>query len=238
MRRLRIRPLGAVCAGVLVVSVLAGSAWAKNITGSARNDVLRGTAKADRISGLGGNDKLSGLGGNDVLLGGAGKDVLVGGAGADSLNCGAGVDIAIADARDTVSPSCETVRGLPVPPPPGPTAKPGHYCGFTNNGFGFCFDITPDGKSFTNAVWQIITDCTPQSRFKITFSTTGLAPLQPDLAFDYPSTTGSFAGSYVRGKLDTIGTAAGVVHIVSNFDFQGTNYNCLFDTEWTAKLST
>jgi len=81
MRRLRIRPLGAVCAGVLVVSVLAGSAWAKNITGSARNDVLRGTAKADRISGLGGDDKLSGLGGNDVLLGGAQleRDVVIAG---------------------------------------------------------------------------------------------------------------------------------------------------------------
>jgi Calx-beta domain-containing protein/hemolysin type calcium-binding protein len=103
------------CAAVLaVVALLAvvGSAAAKTVNGTARNDVLRGTSKADKLNGKAGNDKLYGLGGNDVLVGGAGNDTLVGGPGRDKLLCGGGShDVAVADAGDTVSATCETVQG-------------------------------------------------------------------------------------------------------------------------------
>jgi hypothetical protein len=62
------------------------------------------------------------------------------------------------------------------------------------------------------------------------------APIRPDLTFSYDTSSGEEAGSYVRGKFDTAGTAAGVVHIASSFDYEGTHYNCLFDTEWTARI--
>jgi hypothetical protein len=114
----------------------------------------------------------------------------------------------------------------------------GHYCGFTNNGFGFCFDVTAGGQAFTNALFQIQTPCTPDAVFQITYRTSGLTPIQPDLTFDSESTTGETAGSYIKGKLDTTGSGTGVVHIVSSFDYQGTHYNCLFDTEWSAKIGT
>jgi len=44
------------------------------------------------------------------------------------------------------------------------------------------------------------------------------------------------SGELHQGKFDTAGRAAGVVHIASSFDYEGTRYNCLFDTEWTARI--
>src|SRR5919202_1663163 len=156
----------AVCA-VVLAGVLPAAVAAKTIVGTARNDVLKGTAKADKLYGRAGNDKLYGRGGNDLL---------VGGRGADRLSCGPGRDTVVADARDTVAKDCEVVKGLPrptptplpplpppPPPPPPPTALPGHYCGFTNNGYGICFDVTPDGRSFTNAHFALQTACQPDS---------------------------------------------------------------------------
>jgi hypothetical protein len=101
--------------GVVVFVVLGSSAGAARVAGTARADRLVGTPRADRLDGRGGNDTLLGLGGNDVLVGGAGNDRLAGGPGADVLDCGAGRDLATADVRDTVSPSCETVKGIPKP---------------------------------------------------------------------------------------------------------------------------
>jgi hypothetical protein len=107
-----------ICLGVAlsVAALLATTVAAGTIVGTPKNDQLRGTAKGDRIDGKAGNDKLYGLAGKDVLLGGAGNDLLVGGAGADILNCGVGKDGAQADVTDTVSSTCESVRGLPPPP--------------------------------------------------------------------------------------------------------------------------
>jgi hypothetical protein len=105
--------VGTVLAGL--VPLLSASALAATIVGTAKSDVIRGTAKADMLIGKGGGDKLYGLGGNDTLVGGPGNDMLVGGAGADKLQCGPGRDIAIADAKDKVSASCETVRGSVLP---------------------------------------------------------------------------------------------------------------------------
>lgn len=115
-------------------------------------------------------------------------------------------------------------------------ALPGHYCGFTNNGYGFCFDVTPDSRYFTNAYFALQTPCQPDSRFLITIQTRGNVPIQPDLTFDSEETSGDLAGSYIKGKLDTAGNAQGVVHIAASFIYSGTHYTCLFDTEWTAKL--
>lgn len=112
----------------------------------------------------------------------------------------------------------------------------GRYCGFTNNGYGFCFDVPATGDAVTNALFEIKTQCTPDSIFTARFSTTGATPIRLDLTFSYDVTSGEEAGSYIRGKFDTAGRAAGVVHIASSFDYEGTRYNCLFDTEWTARI--
>ena len=245
----------ALAFAAIVVGLVAATAWAANIAGTAGNDTLRGTAKADRISGGAGNDKLFGLGGNDVLNGGPGDDLLVGGPGADVLNCGPGRDKAMADKSDKLT-GCEVVTGRPnpVPPPPPPptttttttttttptpppaTALPGRYCGFTNNGSGICFDITAGGQGFTNAKFAITTPCSPDSRFIITITTSGVIPVKPDLTFDLEATAGELAGSNIKGQLDTAGNAKGTVHVSDSFDYQGTHYTCQFDTEWTAKL--
>lgn len=234
-------------AAVAVAAGLAGAATAATVVGTAKNDVLNGTTKADKLYGRGGNDKLSGKGGNDLL---------VGGPGADRIFCGGGKDTVRADRRDTVAGDCETVTGLtttppepsppapptPPAPPPAPPAPPaakamaGRYCGFTNNGYGFCFDVQATGDTFTNAVFEIRTDCKPDAIFKVTFSTTGATPIKPDLTFSFDATSGEEAGSYLRGKFDTAGSAAGVVHIAMSFNYEGTHYDCQFDTEWTAKI--
>jgi Calx-beta domain/RTX calcium-binding nonapeptide repeat (4 copies) len=98
-------------ASALLALLLSTPALAATIVGTKKNDVLRGTAGGDTINGKGGSDTLYGLGGNDLLLGGSGNDTLIGGRGADKLDCGPGHDVAIVDAKDNVSPDCETIRG-------------------------------------------------------------------------------------------------------------------------------
>jgi hypothetical protein len=244
----------ALTAALTVALVIVAAAAAKNIVGTARNDVLRGSAKADTIYGKAGNDRLFGLGGNDRLYGGAG---------ADRLSCGAGMDIAYADSKDTVASDCEVVRGLKPPPPPpqppppptpppapppppppppppapAPTAQPGKYCGFTNNGFGICFDVTADGHGFTNAIFQLKTPCSPPATLTATITTSSVTPIQPDLTFDFEENSGGqLNGSYIKGKLDTVGNASGVVHVQAELDSGGTHYSCRMDTEWSAKRS-
>jgi hypothetical protein len=234
----------AATAAVAIAAGLAAAATAATVVGTAKNDVLNGTTKPDKLYGRGGSDKLYGKGGNDLL---------VGGPGADRIFCGGGKDTVRADRRDTVAGDCETVTGLtktspqpsppaPPAPPPAPPAPPaakavaGRYCGFTNNGYGFCFDVPATGDAFTNAVFEIKTECTPDAIFTATFSTTGATPIKPDLTFSYDVTSGEEAGSYLRGKFDTTGGAAGVVHIALSFNYEGTHYDCRFDTEWTAKI--
>src|SRR5438067_186203 len=73
----------------------------------------------------------------------------------------------------------------PPPPPPAPTALAGHYCGFTNNGYGICYDVTTGGQYMTNANFQLQTPCQPSSEFIITIKTNGDVPIQPDLTFDF-----------------------------------------------------
>jgi hypothetical protein len=122
----------------------------------------------------------------------------------------------------------------PAPPPPR-AALAGRYCGFTSNGVGFCFNVSPGGLSFGNAHFGINTECDPSSEFTITFDTTDTSPIT-NLMFDYEVASGEDAGSFLKGTLDPAGTASGTVHIKSSFDFEGTHYNCLFDTDWTAKI--
>jgi Calx-beta domain-containing protein/hemolysin type calcium-binding protein len=114
-RRTRMQ-FGLACTAVFAaILVTAGSVFAGNITGTPGNDVLRGTARGDKLDGKSGNDRLYGRGGRDVLVGGAGNDTLVGGAGRDVLDCGPGRDVAVADASDAISASCESLEGIPRP---------------------------------------------------------------------------------------------------------------------------
>jgi len=258
MRKLALMATVLVLTGALVGGVSASAV--RTINGTPKNDVLRGTKGADTINGNAGNDKLFGNAGNDTLVGGSGNDVLVGGPGKDRLRCGGGRDTAIADAADTVGGDCEVVKGLPVtapppappppappPPPAAPAAKPGHYCGFTNQGKSICFDVT--GTSAANFDTTSDLDCGIGILQDIGLSFSGTAPIQPDLSFTFsysgPLGTGSgspitnVSTSYsVSGKLDTAGSATGTLNVSRfSFDYQGTHYDCAAaGYGWQAKL--
>jgi Ca2+-binding RTX toxin-like protein len=255
-------------AGVLIASgaLVAGiyAAPMKTIGGTPKNDVLRGTASADLLNGRGGNDKLYGKGGNDTLIGGGGNDLLVGGAGRDKLRCGPGRDTAIADATDTVGSDCETVKGLPpvnpppAPPPPptppapppapsGPTAKAGHYCGFTNQGKSICFDATT--TSVANVATTSDVDCGNVGIPNLGLSFGGSTQIKPDLSFSftYNGSLTTDAGSpltnvttsySLTGKFDTAGNATGTLNLNRfSFDYQGTHYDCAAaGYGWQARL--
>jgi len=262
----RSRALRALAVALIAGALLAASAYAATIVGSGHADTLRGGPNADEILGLGGNDTIYGLGGNDKLYGGPGNDklygglgndTLVGGAGADLLDCGAGRDTAIADGADTVRSNCEIVKRTPVTPPatttppptttttttttpPPPRALTGRYCGFVDSGTSICFDISLMGSTqvFTNAKFDAAVDCSPSSRFTITYTVSGSTAVKPDLTFDYPSSSGGTAGSDINGVLDTAGHAHGHFHLQDTFVYEGTQYTCTGDTNWVAFLQT
>jgi RTX calcium-binding nonapeptide repeat (4 copies) len=220
------------------------------IVGTAHNDVLKGTPRADTLDGRGGNDRLFGLGGNDVLVGGPGNDRLVGGAGKDRLRCGAGKDIAVADTNDVVGTDCESVSGLPAEPPPtepppppppppaAPLAKPGHYCGFTNQGKSICFDVTPDGARVAGFDTTSDVDCGVGILRDVGLSFSGSSAIQPDLTFTFTyngplstapgSPVSNVTTNYtVTGKLDTAGNGTGALSLNRfSFDYAGTHYDC------------
>jgi Ca2+-binding RTX toxin-like protein len=243
-----------VLTGALVSGLSAAAL--RTIPGTAKNDVLKGSPKADRIDGKAGNDRLYGYGGNDVLIGGAGNDRLVGGPGTDSLRCGAGKDTAIADDADTVAGDCETVSGrttTPPPetaPPPGPVAskaRPGHYCGFTNQGKSICYDVTPDSLGVMNFDTGSTVDCGDQvASFGLSFG--DATPIQADLSFSYtykgpidsgdPKATNIKADYTVSGKFDTEGNATGTLFLGQfSFDYEGTHFECAAAPyAWQAKL--
>src|SRR5580765_2689552 len=240
MRKIALIATVVFLAGALVGGVSAGAM--KTINGTPKNDVLRGSAGADTINGKAGTDKLYGNAGNDTLVGGSGNDTLVGGPGSDKLRCGAGRDTANADARDAVGSDCEVVKGIPAtaptptPSPPAATAKPGHYCGFTNQGKSICFDVT--GTSAASFATTSDLDCGIGILQDVGLSFIGSAPIQSDLTFtfSYSGQLGTDSGSpisnvtttySVTGKLDTAGNATGTLSVSSfAFDYQGTRYNC------------
>ena len=258
MRKFVLMATVLVLTGALVGGVSASAL--RTINGTPKNDVLRGTRAADTINGKAGNDKLYGNAGNDTLIGGTGNDVLVGGPGKDRLRCGGGRDTARADATDTVGSDCEVVKGLPVtapppptsppppPPPPAPTAKAGHYCGFTNQGKSICFDVS--GSSAANFATTSDVDCGNVGILRnVGLSFGGSAQIQPDLSFSFsyngPLTTSpgsvitNVSTSYsVTGKLDTAGNATGTLSLSRfSFDYQGTHYDCAAaGYGWQAKL--
>jgi hypothetical protein len=240
--------------GALVSGLSA--ATLRTIPGTAKNDVLKGTPKADRIDGKAGNDTLYGYAGNDVLIGGAGNDRLVGGRGTDNLRCGPGKDTAVADDADIVAGDCEVVTGLtPTPPPettppPGPTgpkARPGHYCGFTNQGESICYDVTPDSLGVLNFATGSKVICGDQeASFGLSFG--AATPIQADLSFSFtykgpidsgdPTVTNIKADYTVSGKFDTEGNATGTLFLGQfSFDFEGTHYECAAAPyAWQAKV--
>jgi Ca2+-binding RTX toxin-like protein len=248
MGKIAFTTLVLVACGVLVAGI--NAAPLKTIAGTPKSDVLRGTAGADTLMGKGGNDKLYGKGGNDTLVGGGGNDLLVGGPGKDKLRCGPGHDTAIADASDTVSSDCETVKGLPASPsaptppspptppttPAGPTAKAGHYCGFTNQGKSICFDATTTSVSNFDTTSDITCGSLgtiPDLRLGFGGST----PIQSDLSFTFSFNGPVDAGdsgltnvkmSYsVTGKFDTAGNATGILNFSQlSFDYHGFHVDC------------
>jgi Ca2+-binding RTX toxin-like protein len=92
---------------------LSGAAGSDRLAGGPGNDRLNGGGGRDRLNAGAGNDQLNGGPGPDHLTGGAGRDVLRGKRGGkDRLVCGAGKrDLAVVDAADRATASCERVKG-------------------------------------------------------------------------------------------------------------------------------
>jgi len=82
----------------------------------------------------------------------------------------------------------------------------------------------------TGARFGIVTECQPDVRFQITFTSSGIVPIAEDRSFSLDD-----EASYLRGKFDGTGGASGVLHMAAAFDYEGTHYTCVFDTEWTVK---
>ena len=90
------------------------------MAGRRGNDIIHGGAGDDRITGDRGRDMIFGDAGNDKINGNYDSDRIEGGAGDDRINvvhgghdvvhCGPGKDVVFADAADTVSRDCESVR--------------------------------------------------------------------------------------------------------------------------------
>jgi hypothetical protein len=259
---------------VLAILATVGVSWAGLIQGTARNDTLKGTARADTLNGNAGNDKLYGLGGNDKLLGGAGNDLLVGGAGndvlvggpgADTFNCGPGRDSVTAGAQDTVGTGCEVINGssgggggttpapeptpTPPPAPTGPTARPGQYCGYTDQGEAICLTVTADSKGVTTfRIPSVVDRCSPPSAWLWTLSLGALSPIGSDLKFSYhfagtlnssnPETTNIQVDYSIDGTFTPTGTVSGVTALASiSWDKSGTHYECSgVGFNWNATL--
>jgi glycerophosphoryl diester phosphodiesterase len=100
-----VKPRAANC-----TTLLRGTPGDDRLRGGKRSERIRGGRGDDRLAGRGGDDCLGGAGGADRLRGGPGDDRLRGGPGRDRLRCGGGDDIAFAQPRDRVAPSCEEIR--------------------------------------------------------------------------------------------------------------------------------
>ena len=245
-----------------VLAVAATAVWAQTAVrrvGDAHANVLRGTAKADILDGRGGNDRLFGFAGNDVLIGGPGRDTLVGGPGSDRLRCGPGRDVAKADAKDVVAADCEVVTGLPStttttttePPPtqtnpPAAHARPGRYCGYTNEGKIICVTVAPSSERVTGYSLGAVVDCGSTIR-TFSFAPGGTAPILADLTFSRSASHAlqdrtnlkNITVSYdINGKFDTVGNVNGSLFLKRvSFDSNGTHSDCTGKpTAWQAKL--
>jgi hypothetical protein len=244
--------------GVLALTLVAASAtatWAATIRGTNGRDTLRGTAGADRISGKSGKDTLYGLGGNDVLnggpgndvlyggpgndrlYGGAGNDTLIGGPGADRYVCGPGRDTVRGDPKDTAAKDCEVVKGLKPAPLPE-YAPPGRYCGFTIQGQSICFTVDASGRTFSSAHFGVTPACSPsQPTWVFTIDFPDNVGIASDGSFSYDVGSGDLVGSYVRGTIDSSGSASGTMHLPpQSFDKEGYgHFDCASeDATWQA----
>lgn len=108
--------------------IIYGGRGDDRLYGGSGDDRLYGGKGDDRLYGGKGDDRLNGRRGDDRLYGGSGDDRLDGRDGAgfsDRLQCDGGRnDVALADARDVVSPTCEQVRRHP--PAPETPVPPSH----------------------------------------------------------------------------------------------------------------
>jgi subtilase family serine protease len=138
----------------------------------------------------------------------------------------------------------------PPAPPPAATAAAGRYCGFTDQGKGVCFDVTPGGAGVRNLNTQSVVACTGGTTWTWTLTLTGTtAPIQSNLFFTYPfdgsltSSSSSFANITAKysfqGTLDTAGAASGTINLNRiSFDYNGAHYDCsAAPYAWHAKLN-
>lgn len=89
---------------------LLASSGNDRVSGGSGDDDLSGGAGADELTGGSGADRITGASGNDRVTAGSGDDrVIVRDGSRDVVTCGGGNDSVLADRRDSVHRSCESV---------------------------------------------------------------------------------------------------------------------------------
>jgi predicted lipoprotein with Yx(FWY)xxD motif len=142
----------------------------------------------------------------------------------------------------TTTPTTTTApatTSTPAPTAPASTAvEAGEYCGFTNNGSSICFDVTAGGLDWENGHYGIVNaSCEPgPTYFDATYNTTGQTPIGANLAFNFTATAGDGAGTVITGTFTTSGQAQGHMHVVDALVYQGSQYSCTYDDDWSAKI--
>ena len=144
-------------------------------------------------------------------------------------------------ARTTTPTTTSTAATTTTPAPVSPAstgAEAGEYCGFTNNSSSICFDVTAGGLDWENGHYGIHdASCEPgPTYFDATYDTTGQAPIGANLAFNFTAVQGDGAGTVITGTFTTTGQAQGHMHVVDAFTYQGAQYTCTYDDDWSAKL--
>jgi hypothetical protein len=125
---------------------------------------------------------------------------------------------------------------------PPPTATPGTYCGFTNQGPSICLDVDSSGMQVSRLEVGVIVLCNGRTTaVQVTMVFTGI-PIGGHLGFSRSSSTleGLISGTgFISGLLDPNGGtgAHGSVRLqLPVFDLEGTRYTCGVGTaQWEAR---
>ncbi len=154
----------------------------------------------------------------------------------------------VEDTRAGVDYKCDSgiVSWSARTPPAAPTAQPGTYCGFTDQGFGFCFDVAGTPWTVSNFEMLVSTECSPPARRGVSSTIPTSYAIRDDSTFAFARTgTGIGAGGgpfsvthTVRGAFDASGaTASGTLAAQLTFtDESGVRYECDSHTfAWTAR---
>ena len=130
-------------------------------------------------------------------------------------------------------------------PPAIPTARPGRYCGFTDQGFGLCFDVAASPWTVSNFRMVVRAECTPPATHGVSSTVPTSYAIRDDGTFAFSrtgtgtSSSGSFTVTHaMQGAFDASGEAAsGTLSArLTVTDASGQRYECDSLTfAWTAR---